>query len=367
MVQTTPICDTRIAALRGRFPFRRGACGMLTIPIGWLISVLALIAAAALLQANGLPKQARAGFLGFLLALALVGLLIGLRLHFGWPGAARAQPFVAIMLGPTAYLGFRALVQDDDGWRALALHGATLMLAMAAMLLPMPFAPDAVILGYACTYLVLMARFLRYDSDRFAHVPASSMPLVRAALIAVVMLLGLAILADGLITLAALTMGDARVAQVLSGASGALAAFIFLALLVAIPLVLNSTRPVAATASYTLAATAGDRALIARLDSMLADTGLYRDSNLTLARIARRLGQPARDVSGAVNRVTGQNVSRHINGFRIRHAQQLLETGDLPVTEVMLDCGFISKSSFNAEFRRITGTTPSGYRASLRA
>jgi len=341
---------------------------MLSIPIGWLISVLALIAAAALLQANGLPRQARAGFLGFLVALAVVGLLIGLRLQFGRTGAARVQPFVAILLGPTAYLGFRALMQDDDGsHRVLALHGGALLLAMICMLLPLPYAPDLVILGYACTYLALMARFLRYDTDQFAQVPATSVPLVRAALIAVVMLLGLAILADGLITLAALTMGDARVAQVLSGASGALAAFIFLALLAAIPLVLNSTRPPATDRTDTLSASDEERTLIDRLDAMLTDTGLYRDSNLTLARIARRLGHPARDVSGAVNRVTGQNVSRHINGFRIRHAQHLLETGDLPVTEVMLDCGFISKSSFNAEFRRVTGTTPSAYRASLKA
>jgi AraC-like DNA-binding protein len=340
---------------------------MFSIPISWLISVLALIVAAALIHANGLPKQARAGFLGFLAALAVVGLLIGLRLHFGWTGAARVQPFVAILLGPTAYLGFRALMQDDDGGhRAAALHGGSLFLAMIVILLPLPYAPDLVILGYACTYLVLMARFLRYDADQFAHVPAASVPLVRAALIAVVMLLGLAILADGLITLAALTMGDARVAQVLSGASGALAAFVFLALMAAIPLVLNSTRAPSVDRVDSLPATDEERALIARLDAMLTDTGLYRDSNLTLARIARRLGSPARDVSGAVNRVTGQNVSRHINGFRIRHAQHLLETGDLPVTEVMLDCGFISKSSFNAEFRRLTGSTPSAYRASLK-
>ncbi|MGI3183912.1 helix-turn-helix domain-containing protein [Nioella aestuarii] len=339
---------------------------MLSIPISWLISILALIAAAMLVQASALPKQARAGFLGFLSALAMVGLLIGLRLQFGWSGAARVQPFVAILLGPTAYLGFRALVQDDEGLLVLRRHAAAMLVAMAFMLLPVPYAPDVIILVYACTYLFLLTRFLRYDSDRFAHVPDPSMLLVRAALIAVVMLLGLVILADGLITIAALTMGDARVAQVLSGASGALAAFIFLALLVAIPLVLNSTRPIVAEQTDTPPATEEDRALVSRLDSMLTESGLYRDSNLTLARIARRLGQPARDVSGAVNRVTGQNVSRHINGFRVRHAQHLLETGDLPVTEVMLDCGFISKSSFNAEFRRITGATPTAYRASTR-
>jgi AraC-like DNA-binding protein len=61
--------------------------------------------------------------------------------------------------------------------------------------------------------------------------------------------------------------------------------------------------------------------------------------------------------------MTGENFSRYINGFRVRHAQAALRETELPITEVMFDAGFISKSSFNTEFRRIVGQTPSQFRS----
>ncbi|MBB3964793.1 AraC-like DNA-binding protein [Rhizobium metallidurans] len=40
----------------------------------------------------------------------------------------------------------------------------------------------------------------------------------------------------------------------------------------------------------------------------------------------------------------------------------MLEKSDEPVTRLMFDCGFISKSNFNREFLRLTGTNPTDYR-----
>ena len=104
------------------------------------------------------------------------------------------------------------------------------------------------------------------------------------------------------------------------------------------------------------------RALKSRLEALMTEAALFRDPELTVARLGRRLGVPARAVSAAVNRVTGENTSRYINDFRVRHAAHLLESSELSVTDVMLESGFISKSSFNTEFRRITGQTPSDHR-----
>jgi AraC-like DNA-binding protein len=99
------------------------------------------------------------------------------------------------------------------------------------------------------------------------------------------------------------------------------------------------------------------------LNGIMKDKELFRDSNLTLARVAKRLSVPARDLSGAINRVTAENFSRFINGHRIAYAQSALLETDLPVTEVMFEAGFLSKSSFNTEFRRVTGLTPSQFRS----
>ncbi|MGB7241943.1 MAG: AraC family transcriptional regulator, partial [Sulfitobacter sp.] len=103
--------------------------------------------------------------------------------------------------------------------------------------------------------------------------------------------------------------------------------------------------------------------LMRTLNGIMKDKELFRDSNLTLERLAKRLSVPARDLSGAINRVTGQNFSRFVNGYRIVYAKDVLLETDLPVTEVMFEAGFLSKSSFNTEFRRITGLTPSQLRS----
>jgi AraC-like DNA-binding protein len=108
-------------------------------------------------------------------------------------------------------------------------------------------------------------------------------------------------------------------------------------------------------------AAAADVALMQRLEALMAEDGLYLDPNLTLARIARRLHVPAKQVSAAVNRVTGENVSRLVNGHRIRHAARLLRRGE-SVTAAMLASGFNTKSNFNREFLRVTGTAPSAMR-----
>lgn len=105
---------------------------------------------------------------------------------------------------------------------------------------------------------------------------------------------------------------------------------------------------------------AADLALMQRLEALMRD-GLYLDPDLTLARIAKRLHVPAKQVSATVNRATGENVSRLVNGHRIRHAATLLKRGE-SVTAAMLASGFNTKSNFNREFLRVTGTAPSAVR-----
>ena len=109
-----------------------------------------------------------------------------------------------------------------------------------------------------------------------------------------------------------------------------------------------------------------DEELVVRLDVLLESRKLYLDPELTLARLSRALHVPAKQLSAAINRNTGGNVSRHVNGYRIREACRALEAG-ASVTEAMLDSGFNTKSNFNREFRRITGQTPSIWRRTATA
>ncbi|MCB1756327.1 MAG: helix-turn-helix transcriptional regulator, partial [Gammaproteobacteria bacterium] len=98
--------------------------------------------------------------------------------------------------------------------------------------------------------------------------------------------------------------------------------------------------------------------IMSELEGLIVSQKLYLDPDLTLSRIARRLGYPAKQVSTAINRTTGENVSRYVNKYRVEHACQVLDRGE-SVTSAMLASGFNTKSNFNREFLRITGITPS--------
>lgn len=104
-----------------------------------------------------------------------------------------------------------------------------------------------------------------------------------------------------------------------------------------------------------------------RIEALLRETRLYADPDLTLIRIARKVGIPVRGISAAINRHHGMNVSQYVNGFRLNEACRLLAETDLSITEVHLDAGFQTKSNFNREFRRQFDISPTEWRATHRA
>ncbi|MDO7556654.1 MAG: helix-turn-helix domain-containing protein [Loktanella sp.] len=65
-----------------------------------------------------------------------------------------------------------------------------------------------------------------------------------------------------------------------------------------------------------------------------------------------------KQLSEAINKVTGENVSRYINAARINEAKAVLSSGE-NVTSAMLSSGFNTKSNFNREFLRVAGVSPS--------
>lgn len=117
-------------------------------------------------------------------------------------------------------------------------------------------------------------------------------------------------------------------------------------------------------ASTPSAKTASDehRRLATDLDRLMSEKRLWSDPDLNLARLARRLGSPARAVSEAVNRVHGISVSHYVNNHRIEEACRLLTDTDMPVTRILFEAGFVTKSNFNREFLRVTGQNPSDWR-----
>ena len=89
-----------------------------------------------------------------------------------------------------------------------------------------------------------------------------------------------------------------------------------------------------------------DTEVIAKLDALMAQQQLYLNPDLTLSLLSRRLLIPAKQLSAAINRTTGGNVSRYINAARIKAAQDKLTSGE-SITNAMLSSGFNTKSNFN--------------------
>ncbi|WP_162916983.1 helix-turn-helix domain-containing protein [Cohaesibacter haloalkalitolerans] len=105
------------------------------------------------------------------------------------------------------------------------------------------------------------------------------------------------------------------------------------------------------------------RETLATVEALLRQ-GLYKDHDLTLARLARRAHIPARTISRAVNQLHGFSITDLVNRYRVEEARRLLKGSNLPVTEIMLDAGFQTKSNFNRVFKELEGQTPTAFRQS---
>lgn len=60
----------------------------------------------------------------------------------------------------------------------------------------------------------------------------------------------------------------------------------------------------------------------------------------------------------------GTTLINYLTQHRVSHAQRLLSTTDLPITEIALQSGFLSISRFNEAFYRSCGCSPRQYRKS---
>ncbi len=335
---------------------------MTAIPIVWLISIFAILIAAMVVSRHHLPVAAR-GFFGLgLFGLAVVTVSVGLRLEHGLEILGALQPHFAIIIAPALWLGFKALTQASGVPKSpdVAVTAAAIALAQTVLLLPAAWSADLTVSTVNLVFALLLARMLRSAPDAFLQIAPHGFRNLRLALIGATTLVFLIFAADAAIIIGTLSAGNARILQVMTGISGISSAVVMLGVLVGIPLALGPQPSVQET--VTDRPGDGERALLERIDALMSESRLYTDPNLTLARLGRRLGCPARQVSIAINRVTGKNVSRYISGFRVRRAATLLKSTGLPITDIMLEVGFQSKSSFNTEFRRIHGQTPSEYR-----
>ena len=104
-------------------------------------------------------------------------------------------------------------------------------------------------------------------------------------------------------------------------------------------------------------------AIAAAMEQRTREAGWWREADLALPGLARRLGTNTGRVSRAINLGLGMNFSAFVNGLRAEGVAGVLEDRpDADLLDLAFDMGFASKASFNRAFRARFGMAPSHYR-----
>ncbi|AEI42825.1 helix-turn-helix domain-containing protein [Paenibacillus mucilaginosus] len=88
----------------------------------------------------------------------------------------------------------------------------------------------------------------------------------------------------------------------------------------------------------------------------------YSDQDLTLYRVAERIGRPEKFISQLFKEHTGENLSEYVELVRITKAAELLLENRLTIDEIAVQVGYNSAHSFRRAFKRVRGVSPSAFR-----
>lgn len=104
---------------------------------------------------------------------------------------------------------------------------------------------------------------------------------------------------------------------------------------------------------------AESEAALSNVIRLFEEEKVYRSDDLTLPALAEKAGMTRHELSELLNIKLNKTFYELLNEFRIREAERIIvqEPGQR-VLDVALAVGFNSKSTFNKEFKRLTGKTP---------
>lgn len=101
-----------------------------------------------------------------------------------------------------------------------------------------------------------------------------------------------------------------------------------------------------------------------KLNELMQIEKFYTEPELTLSALAEKLDIYPNHLSQIINEKEGKNFYDYINKLRVEEfiRQVLLpENSKFTMMSIALDCGFNSKSSFNKNFKKVTGQSPTEY------
>ena len=217
---------------------------------------------------------------------------------------------------------------------------------------------DWVISASYVIYAFLLFKLWRRGPDALSFVRVDITQSLSNWMLRGLMLIVFLLVLDTAIALDFVLNKGAHVPQLISYGSVPLI-ILLIAALIALPTLVSRSNNNPAKAAPTAPANSD---IQLRFDGMMRDEEIYLDPYLSLQRIAKRLHVPAREVSHAINRAKGMNVSQYVNTYRVAHAAQILVSSNDSVVKVAEQSGFLTRSNFYREFQRIHGKSPNEYR-----
>ncbi|OUR91165.1 hypothetical protein A9Q87_11895 [Flavobacteriales bacterium 34_180_T64] len=101
-----------------------------------------------------------------------------------------------------------------------------------------------------------------------------------------------------------------------------------------------------------------------KLKGVMEDSSFYKNEELTLVELSKRLKVHPNHLSQVINEMEGKNFYNYINSLRINEfikLAQLSENKKYTMISLAYDCGFSTKSTFNKHFKLQTGKTPTEF------
>lgn len=103
--------------------------------------------------------------------------------------------------------------------------------------------------------------------------------------------------------------------------------------------------------------------LAIKLDNLI--TNNYLDPNFNFIDMCDELGIGRTQLYKIAQDLYGYGIAKRIKKLRIEHAQHLLQSTDMTITDIADKCGFNDYNYFIVVFKEETGTTPRKYRESV--
>src|SRR4029453_13691835 len=92
----------------------------------------------------------------------------------------------------------------------------------------------------------------------------------------------------------------------------------------------------------------------------------HSGEELSLRRVAKAVNIHPNYLSEKFKQVTGINFVEYVACTRFKEACRLLRDGDSKISDIAFAAGFQSLSQFNRVFKRLSGKSPTEYRAAKR-